>query len=74
MVHTRDFFTGTWLRPMVTENLFLRPYCKPERKERFVDRHGGVILYVKDLFSILCLIFYFYLFFSQVALILKQVA
>lgn len=50
---------------MVTENPFFRPFRKTERKERFVDRHGGVILYVKDLFLFLILFFIFIYFFLK---------
>ena len=42
-------FTETWLSPMHnTDDLILQSYIKPERKNRFGDSHGGVILYIKE--------------------------
>ena len=42
-------FTETWLSPdIATEDLMLRSYNTPERKDRHGDPHGGVIIYVKE--------------------------
>ncbi|MCG8113681.1 MAG: reverse transcriptase domain-containing protein [Candidatus Thiodiazotropha taylori] len=42
-------FSETWLDQSVdTEDLLLQSFNKPERKDRFGDNHGGVMLYVKE--------------------------
>ena len=42
-------FTETWLHSNVVSNdLFFSNFHPPERKDRELDRYGGVILYVKD--------------------------
>ncbi|MCG8046285.1 MAG: reverse transcriptase family protein [Candidatus Thiodiazotropha endolucinida] len=42
-------FSETWLHPDIHTNDILIPEFKPpERKDRQRDRHGGVMLYVKD--------------------------
>lgn len=42
-------FSETWLHPNIHTNDILIPEFKPpERKDRQRDRHGGVMLYVKD--------------------------
>ena len=42
-------FTETWLSPdIATEDLMLRSYNTPERKDRPGDPHGGVMIYVKE--------------------------
>ena len=41
--------TETWLHAGIdTEELMLRPFNPPERKDRQTERHGGVILYIKE--------------------------
>ena len=41
--------TETWLHAGIdTEELMLQPFNPPERKDRQTDRHGGVILYIKE--------------------------
>ena len=42
-------FTETWLGPTIdTDDLILQSYYRPERKDRDLDTHGGVMLYVKE--------------------------
>ena len=42
-------FTETWLNPNITsDDISLISYHHPERKDRVVDNHGGVIVYIKD--------------------------
>lgn len=42
-------FTETWLSTStLTSDLLLQSYHPPERKDRVEDRHGGVMLYVKE--------------------------
>ena len=42
-------FTETWLsQSSSTEDLHLDTYCKPERKDRPTDAHGGILVYIKD--------------------------
>ena len=42
-------FTETWLHPgITTDDLLIESFNNPERKDRVNDRHGGVILYVKE--------------------------
>ena len=55
ILHTELFdfdilaFTETWLTPAIdTDDVLLRSYNAPERKDRVEDNHGGVMLYVKD--------------------------
>ena len=31
-----------------TEDLHLDTYCKPERKDRPTEAHGGILVYIKD--------------------------
>ena len=56
ILHTELFdfdilaFTETWLTPAIdTDDVLLRSYNAPERKDRVKDNHGGVMLYVKGL-------------------------
>ena len=55
ILHTELFdfdilaFTETWLTPAIdTDDVLLRSYNAPERKDRVEDNYGGVMLYVKD--------------------------
>ena len=42
-------FSETWLRQSIlTDELLIPSYYKPERKDRVRDPHGGVLIYVKD--------------------------
>ena len=42
-------FSETWLHPDIHSNDLLIPeFMPPERKDRLGDRHGGVMIYVKD--------------------------
>ena len=42
-------FTETWLSQSTsTEDLHLDTYCKPERKDRPTDAHGGILVYIKE--------------------------
>ena len=42
-------FTETWLHPNISdEELQIQSFCKPERKDRMNDPHGGVLIYIKD--------------------------
>ena len=42
-------FTETWLSAStLTNDLLFQSYHPPERKDRVEDRHGGVMLYVKE--------------------------
>ena len=42
-------FTETWLHTNIqTADLLIPDFKPPERKDRKADRHGGVIIYVKD--------------------------
>ena len=42
-------FTETWLHPgITTDDLLTVSFNNPEREDRVDDRHGGVILYVKE--------------------------
>lgn len=50
-LHSFDIlaFTETWLSAStLTNDLLLQSYHPPVRKDRVKDRHGGVMLYVKD--------------------------
>ena len=42
-------FSETWLSETTsTDDLMIESFRKPERKDRVGDRHGGVIIYVKE--------------------------
>ena len=42
-------FSETWLHPDIhTNDLLIPEFMPPERKDRLRDRHGGVMIYVKD--------------------------
>ena len=42
-------FSETWLsKATQNDDLTIESFSQPERKDRVGDRHGGVILYVKD--------------------------
>ena len=42
-------FSETWLNEStLSEGLLVESFSQPERKDRVDDRHGGVIIYVKD--------------------------
>ena len=42
-------FTENWLHPgITTDDLLIESFNNPERKDRVDDRHGGVILYLKE--------------------------
>ena len=42
-------FSETWLNEStLSEDLLIESFSQPERKDRVGDRHGGVIIYVKD--------------------------
>ena len=41
-------FTETWLHPGITTEYLIESFNNPERENRVDDRHGGVILYVKE--------------------------
>ena len=42
-------FSETWLsETSSTHDLMIESFSKPERKDRVGDRHGGVIIYVKE--------------------------
>ena len=42
-------FSETWLHTNIqTANLLIPDFQPPERKDRTADRHGGVMIYVKD--------------------------
>ena len=41
-------FTETWLHPGITTDDLIESFNNPERENRVDDRHGGVILYVKE--------------------------
>ena len=46
-------FTETWLSASVeTDDLMPESYNQPEHKDRVGNCHGGLILYVKELYSI----------------------
>ena len=43
-------FSEAWLHSGIqTTDLFIPDFKPPERKDRTGDRHGGVMIYVKDL-------------------------
>ena len=55
VIHTELFdfdiltFSETWLSDSIdTDDLLLESFNKPERKDRPGDKHGGVMLYVKE--------------------------
>ena len=42
-------FTETWLSQSTSiEELHLDTHCRPERKDRTTDAHGGILVYIKD--------------------------
>ena len=43
-------FSETWLHPDIhTNDLLIPEFMPPERKDRLRDRHGGVMIYVRQL-------------------------
>ena len=44
-------FSETWLNPAVTDDdISLLSYHLPKRKDRVADSHGGVIIYIKNIY------------------------
>ena len=42
-------FSETWLHLDIhTNDLLIPKFMPPERKDRLRDRHGGIMIYVKD--------------------------